>query len=43
MIAETRRTALSVLVICFALGLAGRGLNETFLVFLLPLAQAFGW
>ncbi|MBV8165761.1 MAG: MFS transporter [Alphaproteobacteria bacterium] len=43
MIPETRRTALSVLVICFVLGLAGRGLNETFLVFLLPLAQGFGW
>lgn len=41
--ADFRRTALSVLAICFVLGLIGRGLNETFLVFLLPLSQSFGW
>jgi MFS family permease len=43
MTADTRRTAISVLVICFVLGLVGRGLNETFLVFLLPLSVSFGW
>jgi MFS family permease len=43
MFAAPRRTALSVLAICFALGLVGRGLNETFVVFVLPLSQSFGW
>jgi MFS family permease len=43
MFAAHRRTALSVLAICFVLGLAGRGLNETFVVFVLPLSQSFGW
>lgn len=43
MFAASRRTALSVLAICFVLGLASRGLNETFVVFVLPLSQGFGW
>ena len=43
MFAASRRTALSVLAICFTLGLASRGLNETFVVFVLPLSQGFGW
>jgi MFS family permease len=38
-----RRTALAVLALCFAAGVAGRGLLETFLVFLLPLTRSFGW
>jgi len=43
MFAAPRRTALSVLAICFLLGLASRGLNEAFVVFVLPLSQSFGW
>jgi MFS family permease len=43
MFAAPRRTALSVLAICFVLGLTGRGLNECFVVFVLPLSQSFGW
>ncbi|MEJ0072130.1 MAG: hypothetical protein WDO24_29280 [Pseudomonadota bacterium] len=43
MFAAHRRTALNVLAICFLLGLASRGLNETFVVFVLPLSQSFGW
>jgi MFS family permease len=38
-----RRTALAVLALCFAASVAGRGLLETFLVFLLPLTHSFGW
>ena len=38
-----RNTALMVVAICFLLGLVGRGLVETFTVFLLPLASEFGW
>lgn len=36
-------TALSVLALCFALSVIGRGLNESFTVFLLPISQSFGW
>jgi len=43
MIDPSRRTALGVLATCFVLGLAGRGLGETFVVFVLPLSQSFGW
>src|SRR5262249_28900901 len=43
MLDPQRRTALTVLVLCFALGLVGRGLPESFVVFLLPLAREFGW
>lgn len=38
-----RRTALAVLAVCFVLGLLGRGLIESFVVFLLPLSREFGW
>lgn len=38
-----RHTAFSVLALCFGASVAGRGLIETFLVFLLPLARSFGW
>jgi MFS family permease len=38
-----RRTALSVLAVCFALSVLGRGLGESFTVFLLPISQSFGW
>jgi MFS family permease len=43
MLDASRRMALGVLAVCFTLGLAGRGLGETFVVFLLPLSQSFGW
>ena len=36
-------TALGVLALCFALSIIGRGLSETFTVFLLPISQSFGW
>jgi MFS family permease len=37
------RTALGVLAICFALSVFGRGLGESFSVFLLPISEGFGW
>jgi MFS family permease len=39
----SQRTALSVLAVCFTLSVLGRGLQESFTVFLLPISQAFGW
>jgi len=38
-----KRTALAVLATCFALNMFGRGLGDTYAVFLLPLERAFGW
>src|ERR1700743_1953197 len=35
--------ALNVLALCFALALVGRGLGESFTVFLKPIAEDFGW
>ena len=37
------RTALNVLALCFALSVLGRGLGESFTVFLLPISANFGW
>ena len=37
------RTALAVLVICFALNMMGRGLGDAYAVFLLPLEHEYGW
>ena len=37
------RTALNVLALCFALSVMGRGLGESFTVFLKPIAESFGW
>ena len=37
------RTALIVLALCFALSVLGRGLGESFTVFLLPISESFGW
>ena len=37
------RTALGVLAVCFALSVLGRGLSESFTVFLLPISESFGW
>lgn len=41
--AALRRTGLTVLAIAFGLNFAGRGLVESFVVFVLPLSQSFGW
>lgn len=41
--AGPRRTALAVLVFCFAMGLIARGMPDNFGVFVVPLAQDFGW
>jgi MFS family permease len=38
-----RQTALGVLALCFALSVLGRGLGESFTVFLLPISESFGW
>jgi MFS family permease len=35
--------ALGVLALCFALSVFGRGLNESFTVFLKPISDSFGW
>lgn len=40
---ESSRTALAVLGVCFTLSVLGRGLGESFTVFLLPISQSFGW
>lgn len=40
---EPTRVALSVLALCFALSVLGRGLGESFTVFLLPISENFGW
>src|SRR5437763_12809534 len=37
------RTALVVLALCFTLAVLGRGLGESFTVFLKPIAENFGW
>lgn len=39
----THRSAISIVAICFLMGLTGRGLLESFVVFLLPLGNSFGW
>src|SRR5438309_2979741 len=37
------RTALVVLALCFTLAVLGRGLSESFTVFLKPISESFGW
>jgi MFS family permease len=37
------RMALNVLALCFALSVIGRGLGESFTVFLKPISESFGW
>src|SRR3954451_5664198 len=37
------RAALHVLALCFALSVLGRGLGESFTVFLKPISESFGW
>jgi predicted MFS family arabinose efflux permease len=41
--AEPARVALNVLALCFMLSVLGRGLGESFTVFLKPIAESFGW
>jgi len=41
--ARSTRVALIVLALCFALSVLGRGLSESFTVFLKPIADGFGW
>jgi MFS family permease len=40
---KPERVALSVLAMCFTLSVLGRGLGESFTVFLKPIAESFGW
>jgi MFS family permease len=40
---KSARTALNVLALCFALSVLGRGLGESFTVFLKPISESFGW
>src|SRR5580698_1559027 len=40
---QTTRVALNVLALCFALSVLGRGLGESFTVFLKPISEDFGW
>src|SRR3569833_338777 len=37
------RTAVIVLALCFTLAVLGRGLSESFTVFLKPISVDFGW
>src|SRR6202043_3726610 len=41
--AKPARMALNVLALCFALSVFGRGLGESFTVFLKPISESFGW
>src|SRR3954447_7766211 len=41
--AEPARVALNVLAVCFTLSVLGRGLGESFSVFLKPISESFGW
>jgi MFS family permease len=40
---KPERVALNVLALCFALSVLGRGLGESFTVFLKPISEEFGW
>src|ERR1700712_3791866 len=41
--AQSAHTALSVLALCFVLAMIGRGLGDSFTVFLKPIAESFAW
>jgi len=41
--AKPARMAMGVLLLCFALSVLGRGLGESFTVFLKPISENFGW
>ena len=40
---KSTRVALNVLALCFALSVLGRGLADSFTVFLKPISEDFGW
>jgi MFS family permease len=40
---KSERVALNVLALCFSLSVVGRGLGESFTVFLKPISESFGW
>jgi len=40
---QPARVALNVLALCFVLSVIGRGLGESFTVFLKPISESFGW
>ena len=40
---QSTRVALGVLALCFVLAVIGRGLGESFTVFLKPISESFGW
>ena len=40
---QPARTALNVLALCFVLQMVGRGLGDSFTVFLKPIAESFSW
>ncbi len=40
---RSERIALNVLALCFVLALLGRGLSDSFTVFLKPISESFGW
>ena len=40
---KSARVALNVLALCFVLSVLGRGLGESFTVFLLPISESFSW
>lgn len=40
---KSGRIALNVLALCFVLALLGRGLSDSFTVFLKPISESFGW
>jgi MFS family permease len=40
---KPERVALNVLALCFVLALLGRGLSDSFTVFLKPISESFGW
>src|SRR6202140_3469652 len=41
--AKPARVVLNVLALCFTLSVFGRGLGESFTVFLKPISESFGW
>jgi MFS family permease len=40
---KSEHIALNVLALCFVLALLGRGLSDSFTVFLKPISESFGW
>jgi MFS family permease len=41
--AQSARAAIGVLALCFLFNFVGRGVGDTYMVFLLPLGAEFGW